>query len=413
MTSNSCESGVKSSPISKAQGSVIKLARKSVLIISFSWLEKDPRVLRQIDALVAHMDVSTVGYGPKPDSRVFNHSQLTGTSKKFGHQRARATMARRLARATLTVLRAYRLSIILGIPGAMKVLSILRKQTFDLVLANEVETLPLVLAGKQSDKLLLDLHEYAPGHLEPGSLAFFFYSPLKEWLCIRYLPEVPVATVVNESIGNLYQQKYGLRKFFVVRNIPLIQNLAPSTTGNTFDIVYHGLYSSSRGIPELIESLSHLPNFAAHFFIEGDGGPQILESASRYGVYPRVFLHDPVPVAEISRAINRFDLALVFIKPSCENHHLALPNKLFESIGASLAVISGPSPNIADVLRKYKNGRVTAGFGVSDLVETLGSLNHEEVDYFKHQSSRAHEELNWERERENLFRAVETIVSIN
>ena len=49
------------------------MTRQSILVMSFSTLVSDPRVLKQIDLLREDYDVTTCGYGPAPDGVVGHH----------------------------------------------------------------------------------------------------------------------------------------------------------------------------------------------------------------------------------------------------------------------------------------------------------------------------------------------------
>jgi hypothetical protein len=98
---------------------------------------------------------------------------------------------------------------------------------------------------------------------------------------------------------------------------------------------------------------------------------------------------------------------VIFYPPRHANLELSLPNKLFDFLQARLALVIGPSPEMARIVREHDCGLVTAGFAVEDLVQTLRTLRPERVAALKRGSDRAASVLNAERNREVMLRLVE------
>ena len=83
----------------------------------------------------------------------------------------------------------------------------------------------------------------------------------------------------------------------------------------------------------------------AHLVFLGDGEPGFVEALARLaratGVADRVhFLPERARSTSCSRTPREADVGVSLLEPTCENHRLALPNKLFEYIAAGVPVVA-------------------------------------------------------------------------
>jgi glycosyltransferase involved in cell wall biosynthesis len=85
-----------------------------------------------------------------------------------------------------------------------------------------------------------------------------------------------------------------------------------------------------------------------------------------------------------------------------EQRSLSLPNKLFEYIGAGLAVIVTPGDDLKEIVLRHGVGAVTADDGLPALVAALDALTPERVASFRQAARRASAELCWEVEQEQM-----------
>ena len=102
-----------------------------------------------------------------------------------------------------------------------------------------------------------------------------------------------------------------------------------------------------------------------------------------------VHLHDPVPMEAIPTTLNAFDVGIYLLPPVNFNHVHALPNKLFEFIQARLAVVIGPSPEMAKVVKETGCGTVATEFSAMSLASAVRELTPEKVERYKQQSHHA------------------------
>jgi len=118
----------------------------------------------------------------------------------------------------------------------------------------------------------------------------------------------------------------------------------------------------------------------------------------------RVFFRPPVYPTEIVRTIAQYDIGISLIPPATFTYHVALPNKLFESVVAGQPVIAGPSPAMVDVIQQFDIGWITDDFSAAALVKTLNGLTTEQIRAARERARAAAQILNAEVEMAKLVK---------
>ena len=125
--------------------------RPRVLCISFSDINADSRVLRQLAVLTETHDVTTLCYGSRPEHAA-DHIEI---------DRDLPSLPQTLAGVMKLGLRRFR-SVQLDAPAARAALDLLGDRQFDIVVANEARALPLAFRVAGCPRIWCDLHEWAP-----------------------------------------------------------------------------------------------------------------------------------------------------------------------------------------------------------------------------------------------------------
>jgi hypothetical protein len=121
---------------------------------------------------------------------------------------------------------------------------------------------------------------------------------------------------------------------------------------------------------------------------------------------PRIRCLPPVPMHELVPLSSAYDIGLFLVPPTTFNLRHTLPNKFFEFIQARLAVVIGPSPEMARIVRENDCGVISPGFSARDLAAALSGLNHAQINAFKLQSHSIAREVSAERNKELLLNLV-------
>lgn len=81
-----------------------------------------------------------------------------------------------------------------------------KKKKFDLILANDVDTLPFVFRIANGARILLDTHEYAPLHFADQFVWRFFFQGFNTYFCNRYIKwcDKVITVTCGAEITNQY-----------------------------------------------------------------------------------------------------------------------------------------------------------------------------------------------------------------
>lgn len=343
--------------------------RPSLLILSISRIVSDPRVLKQVALFRDRYDVTTCGQGPAPDG-VVRHLELPADARGWVDDRV-ALLTRRFRRA-------YR-----NIGGVAAATAVLPVGTFDAILANDLNTVPLALSLEPRRGVHADLHEFAPREKEDDLKWRLFVAPFLRWLCRRYLPLVASATTVAPGIALEYEKDYGV-SFGVVTNAAPYSERSPRAVGDPIRMIHSAAGQRQRRLESFVELMKDAPPGVELDLIVMPNEPDYVDELKRAGAdVPGLRFRDPVPYSELIETLSEYDLALNFLPPLSFNHAHALPNKFFEAVQARLGLVIGPSVEMVAILEEYGLGAVTDDFGVASLRKAIASLTPEKVAEWK------------------------------
>lgn len=265
-------------------------------------------------------------------------------------------------------------------------------QRYDIVIANDLDTLPLALklANLYQCKILLDAHEYAPRQFDDQWSFRMFFQDYWDYICRKYLPEVDAMVTVCQGIANEYQRNYAV-PCQVITNAPFYESIEPSQVNpSCIRLIHHGGLNPSRKIENMILLMDLLDDrFTLDFMFIPKNLRYLKKLKNLAQHHPRITFRDPVPMPNISRAIREYDIGLYLMWPAAFNTRFALPNKLFEFIQGRLATAIWPSPEMARVVEKYDCGIVAEDFTIESMAEKLNHLSVKDIQRYKQRSNQA------------------------
>lgn len=375
---------------------------KHVVVISYSDLARDPRVNRQIRFLVDRYRVTAIGLRD-PGVPGVQFVPVEFRAKSLGGK-ARSAVEFAAGRFDSYYWRQHH---------ANHTRETLRRLDPDLVIANDIDTLPAALSAKPRARVIFDAHEYAPREFEDSVTFRLFFRRYREYLCRTYIPRVDGMMTVCESIAEAYERDTGVRPV-VVFNAPDYEELEPVVRGSedrTIRLVHHGGAHPSRKLENMIEMMRHLDErFRLDFLLVPGPGGYLDALKRRAAGDERIRFLEPVPMRELPRFLNAYDVGVYILPPNSFNARFALPNKLFEYIQARLAVAVSPSPEMARVVREAGCGVVSRDFTAEAMAEALRSLDREQIEAYKRRSHEAARELSAERSRTTLLELVDRVL---
>ncbi|MBG6239544.1 glycosyltransferase involved in cell wall biosynthesis [Mycetocola sp. CAN_C7] len=350
-----------------------------LLIVSFSPIATDARVLKQVERFSSQYSVTTCGYGPKPEG-VNEHIRIPD-DVPANDLNGRLITLHLYSRAYWT----------LGaVSWAKKALS---GRRFDVILANDVETVPLALTLRPARGIHADLHEYSPRlHAEfEGWLRRI--APYYEWMCRRYVRKAQSWTTVGEGLAKEYKKNFGFEPLVVTNAAPFAA-MDPQPVDRPIRLVHSGAALRKRNIHTLITAVAgSSADVTLDLFLTPNDPAYLAELRAAAGESDRITLHDPVPYFDLVRTLNAFDVGVHFLPPVNFNNEWALPNKLFDYVQARLGIIVGPSAEMAKYVERYRLGVIADDFSIGALQAAITGLNVEDVAVYKSSADTAADEL--------------------
>jgi hypothetical protein len=346
-----------------------------ILILTFSKTAQDPRVLRQIQALKDNCNLTVAGCGAYSDDKV-DYIQLPSLARNF---------IGKILNAVAIVFGFYEFSY-WSAPRVAAARKLLLDQKFDLVLANELSSLPLALelAKPQSAKVLLDAHEFYPGHMPEKIYFRLVGAKLWSYLTKKYIPLADSRMTVSQGIADEYK-KYCGADFFLFQNSPYFENQTPSKIDSErIRLVHSGGFSPGRQ-PEVMLQLMNLldARFTLDLMFVANAPDLLNEFKKLCSANPRIRFVDPVSVEHVARRLNEYDIGLYLLPIRSLNQRFALPNKIFEFIQARLAIAVWPSPEMGRFVESWNVGWVSADATVESMAHMLNGISIESLGRMK------------------------------
>ena len=374
--------------------------RPRVLVLSFSPIARDARVLKQVRHLAAEFDIVTCGYGPAP-AGVTAHVQVPDDAQN------------RLDGRPIT-LRAYRAAY-LAQAGVRWVLAHVARGSADVVLANDLDAVPLALRLAPRAGVHADLHEFFPLLHEEDAAWLRRISPYQDWLCRTFLPRCASVTTVSGRIAAEYSARYGVGVGVVTNASPYAPR-SPRPVGSPLRLVHSGACLRNRALHVMTGAVTRAAADGAPvtldlYLTSNDPGylAELREEAAASGGAVRV--HDAVPYARLGEVLAGHDVGIHVLPPTSFNNTNALPNKVFDYVQARLGLLVGPSPEMARLVTTHGLGVVAEGFDTGAVAAAVAGLGPAQVEDFKAASDRAARELSDARESVRWVEAVRAVVA--
>ncbi|MEB4615418.1 glycosyltransferase, partial [Leucobacter sp. M11] len=217
------------------------MTRPKLLIFSFSPIVNDARVLKQVALFRDDYEVTTCGYGDAPEG-VAEHIRIPDDRVIYDLYGRYITL--RQYRAVYSRLGAVRWCRKHLKPGR-----------WDVILANDVETVPLALELKAPSGVHADLHEYTPRMKEHNPAWKQKISPYYVWLCRKYVTRADSWTTVSRGLANEYQRVFGFAPELVTNAAPY-QKRRPLPVSTPLRLVHSGACLRDRNLLDMIDGVA-------------------------------------------------------------------------------------------------------------------------------------------------------------
>lgn len=365
---------------------------KSLLIVCFNDLKSDARVTRQINFLKDEYKVTVACFDAWNDGSFelfkLDKHNLTFTRKAMSS----VFLLTGLDSVAYNLLYDYR-----------KYVAELRNRKFDIVVANDIESLPFSIdvAGKHS-KIFFDAHEYSPRQFEDRLYWKVFFQRFVTSLCRKYIPKVHAMSTINSGIAEAYEKNFGVKSILITNASDYVDQEPIPATALPIRLVHHGIFNISRQ-PEIMLDMMQLldARFTLDliYLLPPHASPQTTqyfeEFKKKAEATGRIRILPPLRSSEITRALHpKYDVGIIIIPPVNFNYENGMPNKLFDCIQARIALAVGPLREIKNIVNRYNIGVVSPDFTAQGMASVIGKMSLDDVNLYKRNTQKAAEEMN-------------------
>lgn len=362
---------------------------KRILVISFTNIEKDVRILRHIKMLNSEFQVWTLGYGKKPDGSI-KHFEIP-TNKVYLPLTINSLLNVLLKKFSKGYVKTPAIS------WSIDQISLISNE-IQAIFCNDVLTLGIPKLSDFHGFTIADMHEYAPKEMEDDWRFRLLLQSYYTYLCRNFLKLFDLITTVSPGLVAEYNEQFGV-KCHLLLNAREHQHLPVNeASSNHLKVVHSGLATSHRRLDLMIVACSKLKNVSLDLFL--------VQAPRQKRTYKKLVklalktencrVNKPVDPKELPKVLNKYDVGLSFIYPSSFSLRYGLGNKFFDYVQARLCLISGPSPDMANLINELKVGVVTEGFEADDLTQALKNLTPEAVAKYKENADKNAEKYSYE-----------------
>lgn len=425
-----------------------EVGKNTAWIISYTPVAKEPRVIRQAEALIK-AGWRVVVFGIKGVTEVpkdWHFVPLPDSLPKEDHEAWKRLFGERIGAIGYSFyLRAQRMlrfvAIVVARFGVFPQVKLLGARCFQrmqlpfhwkrkaisrywsdepamrpqLVLCHDYFTADIAISiAKRSDAaVVVDCHEYACGQYVHLTNWTKWHRPYVYALQDFYLKQMSAVTTVCDGIAELIRQDHHLKcPVQVVRSTPFYEPQPFRPTGETITVLYHGEIFASRGIHVAIRSMQYWrPEFRMLLRGNADVGylDELRAIAKEVGVQDRLTIEPAVPFADIIRAANQADIGYFVHEDLSAQRRFALPNKFFEYVMAGLALCVSDLPEMARLVHHYGMGQLVNDCDPKAVAEVMNRFDRHMIDTMKQRSIEASKTLNWEAEKVEMLTLYESI----
>ncbi|MEJ5307682.1 MAG: glycosyltransferase [candidate division WOR-3 bacterium] len=370
---------------------------KKILLMTFSNIKSDSRVLRYIKSFDETYTVYLIGNGDfLPENKNLIYININYKSR----------------RKNKSIFEFLYYNFYLK----FKAFVLIKLIKPDFIHSNDFETfLPSYLAFlNKKNKLIYDSHEIwceragVKKNIIIKILNYFEYLLEKSFTKkIRYF------ITVSDSIKLYFEKRYKIKNLYVIRNVPTFfdnneieKNILDSVKDEKrLKFVYIGPLSYERNIPFLIGIFKDFEN-DFHLTLIGKNFLKLPD-------YQNIKIFDNIDENKVIPTLKFFDIGVHPLKLDNLNHKFSLPNKIFQYMASSLALFVYENPETLKIIEKYKNG-FTADFSDhKNVAERLKLFQKTDIKRMKENSYRGFlEEYNWDNEKKVYQKILKKITNL-
>ena len=280
---------------------------------------------------------------------------------------------------------------------------------YDVVHAHDFNVLVLAaeLAERGNARLVYDSHEWWSGRERHGRP-----TPLERARELRVERQIVGKADAVLTVSDGIAERLGKWR---TTPVAVVRNTFPLDLGGTYDLaslpdkpkgaVYAGRIGAARDIETLLSATAALE---LDTVLMGKADREFLPHLHLTGGSVRI---EPArPVDEVDEVLRNVGISVVTLTDTCENHRLALPNKVFHAVRAGVPVVAADLPELHRLVTNYGIGAL---YRPGDAESMRVALEQVTSDYpgLLERVARARDTLNWDQDSKELVRVYESLAA--
>lgn len=381
-----------------------KLRGARICILRAGPIDYDKRV-QQIARLLAQVGVEVTILSPVPAERTMPFKLETVTLREvtpISASHCSVWVLRVMSNMVRNMVRPLLLARIL--------VRMIRNEKPDLVHCVNVDTLLIGYRSVGARRFIYESQEHfaSTGHY---SRALRTWWMLKErWL----VPKAAAVITVSEPIARDLMQRYRISMPTVIYSGPITVALSAGVSHTPLKLIHLGRLFADRNLLALIEAVARVGDDVT-LTIRGWGEQEeaLVDLVDQLGVGSQVRVVPPCTPSEITECIGDCDVGVFTAAPETKSLEWAAANKVFEYMGAGLAVlIPSGFPVMQGIIEDAQCGRVY-GADTDSLERAIRQLvaAPQEVNEMKSNALRAAVGFTWDEQASKLYAVYEQALS--
>jgi glycosyltransferase involved in cell wall biosynthesis len=296
-----------------------------------------------------------------------------------------------------------------------RILSLVRNKRKSVVSIHVIDLLPIgaFLKCFMGIPVIYDAHELEP-YTSNNKKRIFILKNI-ESLFVRF---VRCIIVVNDSIQEIYKERFPQKRVYSVYNAPKLQypldtGIIKKTLGlavETKIFLYQGGLVLGRGIEIMLEAFSVIPDKTCILVIIGYGEleDQIKTYSSKF---QNIFFINAVPPGKLLEYTASCDFGISLIENSCLSYYYCLPNKVLEYLMCRKPVLVSNLKEMASLVDKNGIGVVARDFKIPEVTEGIKKLISLDLTVTKRNIDIIIDKYSWERQEVKLSEAYQYVIN--
>ncbi|HCN58838.1 MAG TPA: glycosyl transferase family 1 [Exiguobacterium sp.] len=289
--------------------------------------------------------------------------------------------------------------------GIVRMTRAARKRKYDIVHANDLNTLPQAISAARGAKIVYDSHEVQTDRTG--------YGKGQGGLERHLLRFVDRTMVENDTRADYHASLYGERPA-VLHNYPFYHEEVPQPRSVHQEIgikedepilLYQGGIQEGRGLERLIEAMPFVRRGTLLFVGDGKIKPRLQELAAHSPERKRIHFIDKVPLDQLPSYTAAATVGFQVLQNVCFNHYSASSNKLFEYMAALVPVVAADLPEIRRVVETEGVGLLVDVESPEAIAVAVNQIVEEDGlrQAMKERTKQARRKYNWDKEKHHLL----------